>query len=176
MFRVDKRNFATSEIITPPENSYQDSEDFDEDKQKLENILSEECPNGIQGVNRKTGLYIFSELSDAIRFCCRMSNSKIYKVESLKETTCFHRGDMNWIEIMNGFLNNENTLRQIARLYWEGRKTFKPCWEMFVNKIKVTEIIVGNDDSRKELCRAYQVANGNVEQIDFYIKVLQQKN
>lgn len=174
MFRVDKRNFETSEIIKPQENSYQDSEDFDKGKQKLEKILSEELPDGKQGADRKTGLYIFAELSDAIRFCCRMSNSKIYKVESLEDTTCYHRGDMNWTEIMNEFLNNENTLRQMARLYWEGRKTFKPCWEMLVNKIKVTNIIVVDIYSRTDLCRAYQTANGNVEQIDFYIDALNQ--
>ena len=79
---------------------------------------------------------------------------------------------MNWTEIMNEFLENEQTSRQIARLYWAGQKTFKPSWEMLVNKIKVTNIILGNNNSRTDLCRAFQTANGNVEQIDFYIETL----
>ncbi|MFB6307605.1 MAG: hypothetical protein ABEH43_11595 [Flavobacteriales bacterium] len=173
MFRVDQRDFAICDIIEPPKIPYQESEEFGDDKQKLEDILSEELPDNKSGADRKSGLYIFAELSDAIRFCYRMSNSKIYKLEPLEDTTCYHRGDMNWTEIMNEFLNNENTLRQMARLYWEGRKTFKPCWEMLVNKIKVTNIIVG-DNSRSDLCRAYQTANGNVEQMDIYTETLNQ--
>lgn len=174
MYRVDRRTYSQNDTILPQENSYQESENFDEEKQKLENILCEERPDDKKDAERKTGLYIFAELSDAIRFCFIMSNSKIYKVEPLEDTTCYHRGDMNWTEIMNEFLENDQTSQQIARLYWEGQKTFKPCWEMLVNKIKVTNIIVGDNTSRSHLCRAYQTANGNVEQMDIYIETLNQ--
>lgn len=174
MYRVDKRDFAISDVIKPKEISYQESEDFDDDKQKLENILSEELPDDKKGADRKTGLYIFAELSDAIRFCCRMSNSKIYKVKPCKDTTYYHRGDMNWTEIMNEFLDNDQILKQMARLYWQGKKTFKPCWEMLVNKVCVTDIIVCDENTRSNLCLSYQNTSSNVEQIDFYTDTLSQ--
>lgn len=172
MYRVDNRNFGISDIIEPQNISYQESEDFDDRKRKLERILSEERPDKNKQADRKKGLYIFSELSDAIRFCCRISDSKIYKVEPFEDTICYHRGDMNWIEIMNEFIEDEQALRQIARLYWAGRKTFKPCWEMLINEIKVTNTIVGDNYQRTDLCRSYRTANGNVEQINFYIETL----
>lgn len=174
MYRVDRRAFNINDPILPLETSYQESPDFNSDKKKIEKILSEELPDG-KKVNRESGLYIFAELSDAIRFCCAMSNSRIYRVAALANTTCYHRGDMNWTEIMNEFLNNDQTLREMARLYWQERKTFKPCWEMLVNKIQVTNIIVGNDNTRNNLFRAYHETSGNVEQMNFYIETLNQR-
>jgi hypothetical protein len=174
MFRVDRRAFNIYDTILPAETSYQESADFNLDKQKIEMILSEEQPIG-KKANRKSGLYIFADLSDAIRFCCVMSKSRIYRVTALNDTDCYHRGDMNWTEIMNEFLNNDQALKAMARLYWQGEKTFKPCWEMLVNKIQVTNIIITNENARNNLYRAYHEKSGNLEQMDFYIETLKRQ-
>jgi hypothetical protein len=173
MYRVDRRNFNISDIIETNKDSYQDSKDFGENKQKLERILTEELPSDKQA-DRKGGLYIFAELSDAIRFCYLMSNSKIYEVASSSDTICYHRGDMNWTEIMNNFLNDDKTLRQMAKLYWQSKKTFKPCWEMLVNRVQVTELVLCDNQKRNDIVDKYREISGNVERIRFYVDIMNQ--
>lgn len=172
MYRVDKREFQINEIILPPENSYQESNDFNESKKKIEKILSEECPDNKKSLNRKSCLYIFAELSDAIRFYCKMSGSKIYQVSLTEDNVNIHRGDMNWTEIMHKLCECDQTSRIIAKLYWAEQKTFKPCWEILVNQVKVIKIIVNNNNLRKDICRDYHGKGNNVEKMDFYIKSL----
>lgn len=167
MFRVDKRQYYIGDLIQVSGTSYQDDLYFTEKKQRIENILEQEKPRNVNIV-RNSGLYIFSELSDAIRFCCSMRNSKIYKVTSSNNTTRYHRGDMNWMEVMQQFDENEIVLRQMATLYWNGIKTFKPCWEMLVNEVIVTSVIVQNEEERIDIYREYQNSSGNIEGLNIY--------
>ena len=167
MYRVDRNLFEIGSIIEKQLNIYQESFNFNSDKQKVEKILNEERPLEKE-ITRNNGLYVFAELSDAIHFSCFMKNSKIYKVSTIHDTTCYHRGDMNWIELMLKFIDNEEILRQVANFYWNGTKTFKPTWEMLVNKVKVIDIIVGDDRTRNQLYLDYQNRSGNVEKIDLY--------
>lgn len=164
MYRVDRRDFNIHETISPPEKSYHVAEDFD---LTIENALEIRKPDD-NVADRKSGLFIFPELSDAIKFSCVMTNSKIYKVQALPDTVVMHRGDMNWTEVMNKFLDNERILFEFADLYWKGSKTFKPCWEVLVNKIEVISIIIPNETERKRMCFQYQQLGQNVEKIDLY--------
>lgn len=172
MYRVDKRDYNIGETITVPENSYQDSTIFTDEKQTLERVLEEEKPTD-KGGNRKSGLFIFAELSDAIRFSCVMTDSKIYKVKGLADTIFYHRGDMNLTEIMSKIIDQENALRELAKVYWQGGKTFKPCWEILVDKVQVTKVIIGDNDNRKRICADFKMAaSQNIEKLNFYITQL----
>jgi hypothetical protein len=149
MYRVDTRSFIINDIIISNVNSYQHSEHFDP---TIEKILLEQRPTDKKNVDRNTGLFIFTELSDAIKFSCRMIDSKIYKVSSIKNTKTFHKGDMNWTEVMSKLIEHESALRHIATLYWtDGCKTFKPCWEVIVNKVKVVSIITSSEEDRLKM-------------------------
>lgn len=164
MYRVDRRDFEVNKTIFPPDVSYHEGEDID---LTIENILEEQKPEW-KNADRKSGLFIFPELSDAIRFACIMRKSKIYKVKVLPDTTPFHKGDMNWTEVMNKFKEDESTLRKLADLYWNGSKTFKPCWEILVNKMQVVSILIPNETEREIMCFPYKQSGQNVENIDFY--------
>lgn len=172
MYRVDRRQYNIGEIIEPPENSYQNVDGFNIDKEKLELILEEEKPNTIT-ISRKNGLFIFPELSDAIRFSCVMTDSKIYKVEATPETSFFHRGDMNLTEVMSKVNGNDEVLRALAQSYWKSEKTFKPCWEVLLNKVQVSKIIIGENECRRMLCRDFKIkAQQNIEKLRFYAEIL----
>lgn len=169
MYRVDTRKFVIKDMIFPNEISYQESANFDS---TIERILSEQRPIDKKNVDRNTGLFIFSELSDAIKFSCRMIGSKIYKVTILKDTTIFHRGDMNWTEVMSKLIEHESALRHIATLYWtDGCKTFKPCWEVIVNKVKVVSIIISSEEERKSMQKELfsNNCNFNIEKLTLFI-------
>lgn len=169
MYRVDRRLFETEQIISAPEVSYQDQEGFDN---TIEDILSEQKPNIIQA-DRRANLFIFTELADAIRFSSLMTDAKIYKVIPCEDTTIFYRGDMNWTEAMHRTRSDENTLRLIANLYWtEGCKTFKPCWEVLVNRMKVQSILVNSEEQRNQICSQFRNNGLNVELLQFYIQTL----
>lgn len=169
MYRVDRRLFKTDQIITAPEVSYQDQEGFDN---MIENILSEQKPSTIQA-DRRTNLFIFIELADAIRFSNLMTDSKIYKVIPCQDTVCLYRGDMNWTEVMNRTNNDEKMLRLIANLYWtDGCKTFKPCWEVLVNKIQVQSVLINSEEERNQICSQFRNNDFNVERLQFYIQTL----
>ncbi len=172
MYRVDTRNFVIKDMIFPNEISYQESKNFDS---IIERILLEQRPINKKNVDRNTGLFIFSELSDAIKFSCRMIGSKIYKVTILKDTTIFHRGDMNWTEVMSKLIEHEIALRHIATLYWtDGCKTFKPCWEVIVNKVKVVSIINSSEEDRLKM-RNDLFSNNcslNIEKLTLFIDEL----
>lgn len=172
MYRVDTRNFVIKDIIFPNETSYQESENFD---LTIERILSEQRPIDKKNVDRNTGLFIFTELSDAIKFSCRMIGSKIYKVSRIKNTTTFHKGDMNWTEVMSKLIEHECALRHIATLYWtDGCKTFKPCWEVIVNKVKVVSIIISSEEDRLKM-RNDLFSNNcslNIEKLTLFIDEL----
>lgn len=167
MYRVDRKPYQVGDIIKQNTESYQESENFTDEKKRIEKILSEEKPESIK-VERKEGLFIFSGLSDAIRLCMVMTNSKIYEVQSTEDTTCYHRGDMNFTEIMKS-VKNQDSLKELSKLYWTGKKTFKPSWEMLVNEVEVTSILLNNENERNELKRDYHKYNGNVEKIKFYL-------
>jgi hypothetical protein len=169
MYRVDTRSFIINDIIISNVNSYQQSEHF---YPKIEKILLEQRPIEKNNVDRNTGLFIFSELSDAIKFSCRMIGSKIYKVTILKNTTIFHRGDMNWTEVMSKLIEHESALRHIATLYWtDGCKTYKPCWEVIVNKVKVVSIIISSEEERKSMQKELfsNNCNFNIEKLTLFI-------
>jgi hypothetical protein len=164
MYRVDRRIFEIDQIITAPDVSYQDQEAFNN---TIENILSDQKPISIN-INRRNALFIFIELSDAIRFSCLMTDSKIYKVTSSEDTEIYYRGDMNWTETMQKTIDNEEVLRLIARLYWtDGCKTFKPCWEVLVNKMKVNSILL-DSQQRNQICLDFRNNASNVESLQFY--------
>lgn len=173
MYRVDRRDFKIGDTLLPPTNSYHDADGFNS---TIEKVLSQQMPAGKSAV-RRTGLFIFSELSDAIRFSCNMTDSKIYKVESLLDTIFYHKGDMNWTEVMGKFSNNETVLKQLATLYWtDGCKTFKPCWEVLVNKMIVVSIIISNNDERKKMVSDFKMqASLNIEKLELYIDKLNGK-
>jgi len=173
MYRVDKRIFNIGDPITPTNDSYQNKADFNP---TIERILSEQLPPN-KKADRRQGLFIFIELSDAIRFACNITNSKIYKVKSLSDTTSFHKGDMNWTEVMYKFPDNETILRQLANFYWaDGCKTFKPCWEVIVNKMQVVEVIVRNEEERKRIYSDFKInASQNIERLNFYIDRLKRQ-
>ena len=169
MYRVDRRVFQINDIILPPETSYHDGANFD---LTIERILSEQKPLE-NNADRRTGLFIFPELSDAIRFSSVMSDSKIYKVKQLSDTTCLHRGDMNWTEIMSRLKDNESALRQLSTLYWNGSKTFKPCWEVLVNKMQVVSVVIGSSEERKKMCSDFRTTAGlNIENLNLYLDKL----
>lgn len=171
MYRVDRRIFNNGDDILPPDNSYHDNVDFDEAKKEIERILLEQKPTCKTG-DRRTGLFLFSELSDAIRFSCIMTDSKIYKVQPCADTTPFHKGDMNWTEIMSKFTGNEDVLKKLASFYWtDGCKTFKPCWEVLVNKMQVVSTIIGNEEQRKSMCNDFRTGAGlNIENLALYLE------
>ncbi|MCH4554130.1 hypothetical protein [Aestuariibaculum lutulentum] len=164
MYRVDRRNFTIDDEIGPPDESYHEGEGFD---QTIEDALEARKPEG-NNANRGNGLFVFPELSDALRFSCVMTNSKIYKVQGLLDTVVYHRGDMNWTEVMNRFLGSEETLNALADLYWAGNKTFKPCWEVLVNKVEVVSVLIPNENERKSACYEYSQNGQNVERVNFY--------
>lgn len=60
---------------------------------------------------------------------------------------------MNWTEVMSKkIIEHEIALRHIATLYWtDGCKTFKPCWEVFVNKVKDVSIITSSEEDRQKM-------------------------
>lgn len=176
MYRVDRRQYNIGDIIEPPDNSYQNDDSFNVDKEKLELILEEEKPNTIT-ISRKNGLFIFPELSDAIRFSCVMTESKIYKVERIPDTSFFHRGDMNLTEVMSKVIGNDEVLRALAQSYWKSEKTFKPCWELLIDKVQVSKIIIGDNENRKMLCADFKMkAEQNIEKLRFYAEMLTDEN
>jgi hypothetical protein len=59
---------------------------------------------------------------------------------------------MNWTEVMSKLIEHESALHHIATLYWtDGCKTFKPCWEVIVNKVKVVSIITSSEEDRLKM-------------------------
>jgi len=172
MYRVDKRDYKICDIISNPEISYQSLISFSNEKILIEEILENEKPSTI-AIERKSCLYIFSELADAIKFSLLMTDSKIYKVQQLN-TNFYHKGDMNFTEVMNEYITDKNILRQLAKSYWAGKKTFKPSWEILVDKIQVKEII-SNDENRKKMLYEFN-ENPNIEKLNFYITQLQNNN
>jgi hypothetical protein len=169
MYRVDTRNFGINEIIISNVSSYQQSDNFNP---IIEKILLEQRPIDKKNVDRNTGLFIFTELSDAIKFSCRMIGSKIYKVSSIKNTISFHKGDMNWTEVMSKLIAHESALRHIATLYWtDGCKTYKPCWEVIVDKVKVVSIIISSEEERKSMQKELfsNNCNFNIEKLTLFI-------
>jgi hypothetical protein len=169
MYRVDTRNFGINEIIISNVSSYQQSDNFNP---IIEKILLEQRPIDKKNVDRNTGLFIFTELSDAIKFSCRMIGSKIYKVSSIKNTKTFHKGDMNWTEVMSKLKENESALRHIATLYWtDCCKTYKPCWEVIVDKVKVVSIIISSEEERKSMQKELfsNNCNFNIEKLTLFI-------
>ena len=173
MYRVDRRDFKVNDKITPPENSYQNDVNFNA---SVENIISEQKPKELIA-DRKNNLFIFTELSDAIRFSCRMTNSKIYKVKQTPDTIRHHRGDMNWTEIIAKLNGNDIAQRQIADFYWNECKTFKPCWEVLVNEMQVVSLIIATEKDRKAMCNKLYSDNcgQNIENLPFYIQNLSNK-
>ncbi|WP_425390984.1 hypothetical protein [Ekhidna sp.] len=85
MYRVDKRDFAVSEIIMPSSELYQDKASFSPIDMEIERALDETLPHDKNG--RASSLFIFSEFSDAIRYSVRMTNSKLYKIRGLEVGT-----------------------------------------------------------------------------------------
>ena len=154
MYRVDKRDFKIGQIICPNQNSYQNS--FDNDKIRIEDILEAGAHNDLKGV-RKNGLFVFQDFSDALKFSLNMQNSKIYAVERLTDTQCFHRGDMSFIDLMYEFCkqNDVAVAQKLAKMYWNGTKTGKPCWEMIVNKMRVSKILLADENVRSCLSAEY---------------------
>jgi hypothetical protein len=179
MYRVDKRVFEITDTIKAPDNSYQDSPTFKRVpvKIKIEQILFDERPND-KTVNRNDALYIFYELSDAFRFCYQMKESRIYKVKPVGSLCNVrnHTGDMNWTEVMNQFIDDGATLIKLAQFYWQGKKTFKPCWEMLCEKVEVIDIIVGDSEMRNEIYKEYKDPHSpkylNIELLPLYYQTL----
>lgn len=125
--------------------------------------MEEEKPVG-NLPDRRSGLFIFSGPADALRFSYRMTNSKVYRVLGTEEgMTSFHRGDMNLTEIMHSLNGTETTLREIAKNYWNGCKTVKPCWEIIVNEVVVTGLVIDSEDQRKQLHNEYVQLGSNIE-------------
>ncbi len=167
MYRVDKRLFEVDAIIKPSVDSFQESNDFDENKHKLENVLAKESPNS-KSTARSNSLYLFTYLSDALKFSINMSNSKVYEVKPAKESVCFHRGDMIWTELMYKFIKYDDFIQKMAENYWNGVNTYKPCWELLLDKALVTSVIINDERERNELKRSFYENSGNFEKIHFY--------
>jgi len=170
MYRVDRREFEIGGIITPPENGYQAEGNLDNNGIIIENALEQLRPGEIN-IPRSAGLFVFPELSDAIRFQYRVTDSKIYKVQRTVDTILYHRGDMNFTELMNLMIENEVALEQMATHYWNKRRTFKPCLEILVNQVVVLDIVVNAID-RVAVRNEYYAASGNVEAMTSYRQML----
>jgi hypothetical protein len=171
MYRVDRREFAVGTVIVPPDNRYQEKGNLAPAGIIIETALQQSMPANME-IDRRTGLFVFAELSDAIRFLSVLAGGKVYKVVSTPMTRLYHRGDMNFTEIMRRFLDNEPALATTANSYWRGEKTFKPCWEMLFNEVQVTRVIVGNETERAAIIAEYRNANGNVENMARYQELL----
>ena len=170
MYRVDTRRYSQGDIIYPNANSYQDFF-VDDVKKCIENVLETGVSNTEKIGIRKKNLFIFQDFSDALNFSLKKPDSKIYEVIKLSDTICFHRGDMNFTELIKLFSNQQDVAQTLAKMYWAGLKTGKPCWEMIVDKIQVSKILLADEKTRNCLYDKYQNAStiyhSNIEKLSF---------
>lgn len=143
LFRVDKRVFKKGDIITPKtEYVSQLSPAAKEVEEMLDSVRKESVPE------RKNCLFLFENLSSALKFYSKYAGCIIYAV-AIDSSFIYHRADMNIIDnIIDVFQNIEDcSVRQsIVRKYWEdGTHVFQPCYEFLVKEACVHEIVIGSD-------------------------------
>ena len=166
MYRVDRRKFNLKEVILPSPNSYQEKGRLHANGVIIEEALESTRPES-KLYKRKDGLFVFRDLCDAVAFHQVMRDSNIYKVESTPDTLLFHRGDMNFTELMNHMISDKISLESLAKLYWQSKKTFKPCWEMLFNEVKVKAIL-----DTAGLKSEYNNSSGQFEAMPSYRRLL----
>lgn len=149
LYRVDKREFNSEDIITPDTDYWQN---YESDKKAFEELLNKYRPSGIP--ERKDCLFLFVELKDALRFYDRYGGH-IYTVQV--EGRIFHKGDMNKLDNIWDiwrFTEDENILSATVCEYWKpGTHTFSPAYEILTDKATVIREIAEksqHDEFRKE--------------------------
>lgn len=166
LYRVDKRLYEDSEIIECNASSYYDETNFSDNKRAIEDLLNEKRPN-LEMPIRNQCLFIFNELSDAVSFWIKMTNSSIYEVERCDDTKMYFRGDMNITDFMQ-HTSDPEVLATLADQYWSQVHTFKPCIEILVNKIKVVRKITNGEVQRKTAYSEYSSSGKRIESLTFY--------
>lgn len=154
LFRVESRDVAYTphQQITPSKRycEYLNNLLPEDHKAIIENTLEKvgERPN------RKTGLFLFSELKDALIF-----SSNIYKGDSViyivKPNKIIHKGDMNVIDMLKVATElelhhiNNDLFKRFCHKYWENNKTFSPCYEFIAESAIVQQQICSIDECVK---------------------------
>ncbi len=178
MYRVDRRLFYYNDIITPDPVSYQDRANFNSERREIERVVELNRPPNIEECRRHQ-LFVFFELSDALRFSTRMIDAKVYKVIPMANARIFHTGDMNWMDLMLQFSRlgfGKNELAAMARFYWQNAITPKPIYESIVNCMQVEDVIFVNEAQRLNFSNDLRVAGGNIERVPMYADILKHYN
>lgn len=169
MYRVDRRKFNVGDIVLPPTVSYHEGGGLSANGVIIEETLEATRPED-KVLKRAEGLFVFRDLCDAVAFHHVMTGSSIYQIELTPDTQMSHRGDMNFTELMNRMASDKASLETLARLYWQGAKTFKPCWEMLVNQIRVTAVL-----NTAGLKTEFYNSSGHFEGMPSYRRILNER-
>jgi len=137
LYRVDKRPFKVGEEILP-RTEFENK--LEEEALVVEQVLDEVRPTMLPARNQC--LFLFHELAGALMFWIKYGGN-IYEVEPIGKI--FHKGDMNKIDNILDiarFTDDRELLKVAANEYWKpGTHTFKPCYEILVQKAKVIKCL-----------------------------------
>jgi len=135
-YRVSKKDYCKDAEIGPSGNSSSlDTEIGRHIEAVLELVRSAEFPDKPK---RLDGVFLFSDERCAQRYWWRMTDGRIYTVKT-DEADILHSGDMMLLHEMEGALKGDRDATELARRYWRGENSQKPCEELLVTKAKIDE-------------------------------------
>jgi hypothetical protein len=132
-YRVTKDDCVRDTIIKPSgHSSSQDTEVGQKIEELLEQARLEEFPSK-------------PSHDCAQRYWWRMTSGRIYIVRIESDDHILHRSDMMLLHEIENILNNGGDAMLLARQYWRGEPSPKPCEELMVLQAKVIEDVTPSD-------------------------------
>lgn len=154
LFRVESGNvaYAPQQQIVPSERyrEYLNNLPTEDHKAVIENTLERISERS----DRKVGLFLFSELKDALIFSSNMyeGSAVIYSVQIDHPNEIMHKGDMNIIDMLKVATEldlhniNNGLFERFCHKYWRFGKTFSPCYEFIARRATVQRLICSRDE------------------------------
>jgi hypothetical protein len=149
-YRVDKRDAAPGEEL-PAEGNYQQG--FDEVGQKAEAILEKvRAATFTEKPARADSIFVTDDLACAESYWRTHDKRYLYEVD-IDENAIKHRGDMNWVDAIGGEIKkailtepDEARCGELARKYWQGEMSEKPCREFLLDNVTAGNRLKGLSD------------------------------
>jgi hypothetical protein len=151
-FRVDRRAAAPDDELES-EGDYQAN--FEDIGRRAEAILEDVRATEFPSKPRRAGsMFVTDDLASAESYWRTHDKRYLYDV-AVDEESITHCGDMNWVDAIGAELksailtaSNETRCRELARNYWSGVKSERPCPEFMVDKVRVQQQLKGLSDLR----------------------------
>jgi len=141
-YRVSKKIYSVGTEIGPSgHSSSQDTEIGRKIEAMLDAVRAAEFPDKPR---RQDGAYLFSNEICAQRYWWKMTAGRIYTVQ-IDEADILHRGDMMLLHEMEDVINAKGDPTVLARSYWRGERSERPCEELLVRKAHILEAVTPSD-------------------------------